>query len=395
MKKIILFCLIMISVCLVQYSQESRALNFDYTSVSGKVLDTEGNPIPNIKLEMELAPDRELEMGLNVSGELQDEALSELKRRVGTGIFAAVTSNEKGEYKIGGIPIPGIYYLFVRNAENYLPTQLRFAFNASEKKVFKAPDFILRNRKTSGKIIPEKAIKEVEKSRKALAEKNTKKALKHMKKALEIDPEYAEGHYNLAVMYMSVKDDKQAITHLEKAVEIDKEYKPALETLGDIYYFKKDYEGAIKYFTQYLNIREVEGDLTEKDEKIFFKTGNCYKALKQNVKAVPFFEKYLDTKQKLGTLDKKDALIANDIAYYYYAKKNIDKSISFFAKAIQLDPNIGADTYMYIGNCYLVKRDGNNAVKYYEKYVKLYPKGKHIHQVKPLLEKLKKIPREK
>ncbi|NIM16271.1 MAG: tetratricopeptide repeat protein [Candidatus Aminicenantes bacterium] len=399
MKKLIVLCVGMAALvalnlfCLAQEPKTLDQLSFKNIKILGKVVDEQGNPVPNIKLEMELAPEVELKRDLNLPEIEIDDVIERLKVSVGDGIFTTVTSNEKGEYKISGVPIPGVYYVFVRNIENYLPTRIKLFLNASEQDEYKPQDLVLRARKagSAGLAISEKAMKEVEKSRKAMVEKNTKKAIKHILKALEIEPKYAEGHYNLAVMYMSAKKRDDAIKHLEKAAEIQKDYKPALKTLGELYLFKKDYEKAAHYFVLYLDVRQKEGNLTLEDAKIYFQTGNCFQAINQRDKAVPFFQNYLGIKQKVGTLDQKDSLLCSDLGSYYYMKKDHKSAIIFYSAAIKVNPEIAAETYMYLGNSYVYNRDGVNGIKYYQKYLELDPNGKFVPQVKNVLEKLKKM----
>jgi tetratricopeptide (TPR) repeat protein len=368
------------------------SLSFSTTRVIGVVLDEGRAPVSGIRLELELAPDRELESELNLAGTQLTEAVSALKTRVGTGIFTTAVTDEKGQYQLKGVPIPGVYYVHVRNAENFLPTWLKLNLNSSEEKEYKAPDIVLRTRKEGmGPVISPKAMKEVEKSRNAMAKKDLKNAIKHMKQALKLEPRYAEGYYNLGVLYMTAKNRKEAIEHIEKAAQLQNDYKPALQTLGDLYFFKKDYQEALKYNKRFLAIREKEGNLTPADLKVYFQAGNCNKALGQKEAAVTFFAKYLELGKKTGALGKKDAVLSSDIAGHYYMKKDIDKAIPFYGQAIELDPAVGAEVYLYLANCYLYKKDGENALAYYRKYVKLFPDGKHIVQVKTMVEKLEKM----
>jgi tetratricopeptide (TPR) repeat protein len=392
----VLFLAIVLLPSLPLGAQDPYSLNFSNTKVMGTVLDEERAPVPGIRLELELAPDRELESEMNLAGAQLTEAVSALKSRVGKGIFTSAVTDEKGQYQLKGVPIPGVYYVFVRNAENFLPTRLKLNLNSSEKKEYKAPAIVLRTRKAGmGPVISPKAMKEVEKSRKAMAKKNLKNAIKYMKQALKLEPMYAEGYYNLGVLYMTAKNRKEALKHIEKAAQLRKDYKPALQTLGDLYFFKKDYREALKYFKRFLAIREKEGNLTPADIKVYFQAGNCNKALGQNEAAVTFFTKYLELGKKASALEKKDAVISSDIAGHFYMKKDIAKAMLFYSQAIELDPAIGADAYLYLGNCYLYKKDGGNALAYYRKYVKLFPGGKDIVQVKIMIDRLTKMYPEK
>jgi tetratricopeptide (TPR) repeat protein len=395
-KKLTVFCVLFVSIFvgITLYARaQTLELNFEYITVYGRVVDQTGAPVANLRLEVELAPGSELLSELNLPGENMGEIIGVLKKSVGSGVWTTVITDEKGEYAVKGVPVPGIYRIYLRNHESYLPTYVKVVLNQADKKEFKAPDLIASTRKGGAAAgpIPEKAMKEVEKARTAVDEKDTKKAIKHMLKALELEPEYAEGHYNLAVMYMSEKKRDEAIQHLEKAVQIQENYKPALKTLGELYLFKKDFARAADYFERYLAVRQKEGELTLEDAKIYFQTGNCFQAVQQRDKAVPYFRNYLGIKQKAAGLDQKDALLCSDIGSYYYSKKDPKNAAIFYGTAVKVNPEIGAETYMYLGNSYVAMRDGAAAIKYYEKYLELDPKGKFSAQLKTMLDTLKKM----
>ena len=46
----------------------------------------------------------------------------------------------------------------------------------------------------------------------------------HLLKALEKNPEFSEGHFQLALMYQELKDYKTAENHFRKAIESDSEH---------------------------------------------------------------------------------------------------------------------------------------------------------------------------
>lgn len=389
-KRIIVFLAVTAALMVISNpcAAQVDALSMGHTSVVGTVVDEAQNPLPGIRIEVELAPDVELRNELSANPAQINDYISALKRMTGRGIFVTVTSDEKGAYAVKGLPIPGVYYLYIRNAENFLPTRLKLNLNPSEDKEFTAPPMILNPRTASGPVISEKAMKEVEKSRKAMAAKKVKEAIKHLQKALLIEPKYAEGHFNLAILFMESKKRNEAISHLEAAVGIQENYKPALKTLGELYLFGKNFQKAADYYSRYLAICEKDNSLSLEDIKVYFHVGNCYKGLKQLDKASEYFSKYLVNKEKVGQLEKNDARIAVDIAAVYYQKKDMKNSAAYYKRAITADPGISSDVYMYLGNSYLYSREGDKALIYYKKYMELDPKGKFSAQVKAMVEKL-------
>ncbi len=313
-KHLMIFILLSLAFNFVIKGQETDLLSFNTTSIHGKVLNTKNEPIEAVNLEIALAPIRDLINGMNLSGDKLYNAYNTLKSRVGSGTFARCKTDKDGKYKINGVPVPGVYYLFIKNDKTYLPTKIKLELIQASIKEYKVPNMIARKRNSSQKALSEKTMNEIKLSRNFYKEKNLKKAVEHMKLALEISPKYTEGLNNLGIMYMADK-------------------KPAL--------------------------------------------------------AIPCFEKYLEQKKASNTLNKKDSIISKNIASYYYQKKKTKKAIIYYQNAIELNSKIGADSYMYLGNSYLFNKDNNNAIKYYELYIKLYPQGTNYKQINNLIKKLK------
>jgi tetratricopeptide (TPR) repeat protein len=81
---------------------------------------------------------------------------------------------------------------------------------------------------------PPKARKEVDKANESMLLQDYKKALEHLNKALELDPQYATAYNNLGVLYARMNDMTHEHEALEKAVSLDSHFAPALENLGKL-----------------------------------------------------------------------------------------------------------------------------------------------------------------
>lgn len=97
-------------------------------------------------------------------------------------------------------------------------------------------------------------------------------------KALELDPEFAEAHYNLGVLYGRIffediavdelwedhTDEEilfeNAVSHLKDALSIDPELTPALNNLGHLYAVKGLVKEAKEYYQASL---AIAGDQTD------------------------------------------------------------------------------------------------------------------------------------
>jgi tetratricopeptide (TPR) repeat protein len=388
-KMLTLVVILTAAVGLLSLPTFATELNFETTNVVGKVIDEAGQPVVNVKLEVELASNSVMRRHLNIPR--VNEHISAVRKQFGSGVFLTETTGEKGEYKLNGLTIPAVYYVVVRNVDNFLPTKITVILNPSDKGEYEAQPMVLRARKGSGVALSDKAMKEIAKSKKAIEEKDIKKAIKHLQKALTLQPDYAEGYYNLAVLFMQQKNRDEAIKAMEKTLELNKDHKESLKTLGDIYFFKKDFAKAVDYHKRYLAIREKEGDLAMEDVNLYFQIVKALHAQKKSEEARVVTLKYLELKKKVASLDEKDAMILNDIGSFYYGKNDMKKAIVYFSMAVEASDKLPSETYMYLGNCFLTKRDGKNAIKYYRVYLEKDPKGKHVGQVKSLVDKLSKM----
>ena len=62
----------------------------------------------------------------------------------------------------------------------------------------------------------------------------TDKALTDLKKAIELDPKYADAYNNLGVLYVKTGDNEKAIVNFKKALEIDPNHKNAANNLKEV-----------------------------------------------------------------------------------------------------------------------------------------------------------------
>ena len=395
MKKIVIifiFLTIAVSIEMFLYSQvrddSSLSLNFDTISIIGKVLDEAKKPVPNVKVEILLVPKQILERELNLPESSLQKALVALERMYGAGNseFARVYSDENGNYTFTGVMKPGVYYIEVKNDENYLPTKIKVNIDSAGEKEFKAPDIILKIRK--GPILSKKILKKLEQAREAVKNKKEDKAIKLFKEVLEIEPKYAEGYYNVGILLRSKRKFEEAVINFEEAVNIQKDFKLALKALGDTLLALKKYKRASQYFIQYIETVGKNGTLSKEDMKVYKLIGNCYFALKDSENAHHYLIKYIKANEKNNLVSKADAKIYNTIGNWFYSKKQPEKSVHFYKEAVRLNPEIGPDTYIYLGNSYYLKREFKKAIKMFEDYIKRYPRGKYFNQVKKFKEKI-------
>lgn len=70
-------------------------------------------------------------------------------------------------------------------------------------------------------LIPPKAMKELQRSQNALRSGDTRASAQHLQKALEIYPDYLEGHNSLGARYIELREYEKAAMEFQKAIDID------------------------------------------------------------------------------------------------------------------------------------------------------------------------------
>ncbi len=90
-------------------------------------------------------------------------------------------------------------------------------------------------------------------------------AITHFQQSLEIKPDYAEAHYNLATVLLQQGRIDEAIAHFQKAVEIKPDHASAHKNLGIAFFQQGRMDEAIAHFKKSLEIRpdqvEIQNNL--------------------------------------------------------------------------------------------------------------------------------------
>ncbi|MFQ5963146.1 MAG: tetratricopeptide repeat protein [Candidatus Scalinduaceae bacterium] len=228
-----------------------------------------------------------------------------------------------------------------------------------------------------------------------------KAAITACKKAIEINPDLANAHYNLGFAYREEKKKKLAEKEFalyEKLLKQQGEYikipeKPTSEDinkyvrLGDNYFKEGKFDEAISEYKKALEIKSNEGILN--------KLGNAYKRkrlknkstgktarepLKEQRKSTETDlvadEKYLNSMPELGEATEvaPDTSMADSLAegILYYNKGMLDKAIEEFKEVIEIDPE-DVNAYYNLGNAYVDKGMFNEAISAYKRAIEINP----------------------
>ena len=190
--------------------------------------------------------------------------------------------------------------------------------------------------------VPAPARKEYEDGLKEVNAGNVALAIPHLEKAVSLYPEFLQAHLLLGTAYMDDKKWDKAETSLRRAVELDAKKADGHFALGEMYYQQKKYPEAEKELLAGLQIQDNswQGHYT--------------------------------------------------LARVYMDTNAFDKAAPQMEKANQLRPDY-AEGHFLAGNIYIKTRNAEGALKSFEEYLRLAPKGKFAPQVQNTVTKLKEI----
>lgn len=189
--------------------------------------------------------------------------------------------------------------------------------------------------------VPLAAQEEFAKARVALSDKKVKDGLLHLKKAVDLYPDFFEAHVLLSDAYMGDLQLELAETALRRAAEIKPDNSAVLFSLGEVYRRQKRYDDAEKLINDGLQ---------------------------------------LDDKSWQGHYT---------LARVHWDKTEILKAAPHVGRTLQINPDY-ADAHLLAGNIFVRLRLLDRAVIEYGEYLRLAPKGEAADQTRELVAKIKK-----
>jgi tetratricopeptide (TPR) repeat protein len=213
-----------------------------------------------------------------------------------------------------------------------------------------------------------------------------KAAITACKKAMEIDPNLANAHYNLGFAYREEGNDelaKQEFALYDELLKQEGEYieipeKPTSEeidkyiTLGDNYFKEGKFDEAIIEYKKALEI-EPRDDILNKLGQAHQQKRLAGKSEEQPAKIDTFKSK--KTLDEMPGLEREQDLSIEELydrGISYYDKGMIDKAIEEFKEVLELDPD-DIETHYHLGNAYADKEIFDEAISIYKKVIEKNP----------------------
>ena len=213
-----------------------------------------------------------------------------------------------------------------------------------------------------------------------------KAAITACKKAMEIDPNLANAHYNLGFAYREEGNDelaKQEFALYDELLKQEGEYieipeKPTSEeidkyiTLGDNYFKEGKFDEAIIEYKKALEIKPRD-DILNKLGQAHQQKRLAGKSEEQPAKIDTFKSK--KTLDEMPGLEREQDLSIEELydrGISYYDKGMIDKAIEEFKEVLELDPD-DIETHYHLGNAYADKEIFDEAISIYKKVIEKNP----------------------
>jgi tetratricopeptide (TPR) repeat protein len=91
--------------------------------------------------------------------------------------------------------------------------------------------------------------------------------------------------------------------------------------------------------------------------------------------------------QEVAPYDPYKAEKSVEVGLYYFKKKNYDAAIERFKDAIRFKPNF-ARPHKLLGQCFEKKRERQEAIEWYEKYLEILPAAEDAASIRKRIAKL-------
>jgi tetratricopeptide (TPR) repeat protein len=216
------------------------------------------------------------------------------------------------------------------------------------------PDISVTHTKLSVDV-PPAARAEFEQAEMALAgnrKENLNEGVRHLEKATAIYPSFVEAELRLGTTYMDLQQWDKAELALKKTIEIDPKAANAYFALGEIYRRQKKYDQSEKTLQDGLAIESHSAQAHLTLARVYW----------ERVAGV-----------------KEDA----------QWRPSLEKSYQEVKLALDLDPNL-ANAHLLKGDLYFKVHRAEDALKEFDEYLRLEPKGEFAPQTRELADKIRK-----
>jgi len=191
-------------------------------------------------------------------------------------------------------------------------------------------------------------------------EKRFDEAIVSYQKALQLQPDYAEVHYQLAEIYFFQRKFRDAIASCNKAIQLQPNFAANYKILGNIFQAQGEMEKALDAYKKAL-------ELNPEFAEAYINQGSIFSKLERNEEAIVSLEKAIAINPNIG------AAYWN-LANVYLQVDNLEKLVECRKQAFLLEPKfVNAETLNDLGTAIGQLGNFSEAIGYYQKAIELQP----------------------
>jgi tetratricopeptide (TPR) repeat protein len=223
-------------------------------------------------------------------------------------------------------------------------------------------------------------------------------ALSDFRKAIALNPNYSDAHFNIGIAYFKQNRIDEALQSYNQAIALKPDSGAAYLNRGVALLHSSRYAEALEDFNRALQINPWDAEALSNRGLTYPRLGNPQEGLADLDKAIELSPKLAQAHMNRGIInamlgrasaaldDLNNAAKMNPNGagiYYnrgnvYVAMKRYQDALQEYDKAIELDPNL-ADAYVNRGGLYMISSRLQDALAQFEKALSINPNHENAH----------------
>jgi len=189
------------------------------------------------------------------------------------------------------------------------------------------------------------------------------KAIESFQKSIELNPDNAEAHFEIAKLVKDIEAPELAETEFLIAIEKDAKFVDAYEGLGDFYMVLDKADQAVEIYNQPLIwLKPSNADQSKLVSRFRSKLGRAYYEIEEYERALEQFDKVL--------LIDPNMEVYRDLGRAYYKMDKAHQAVKAWQKALEFNPD-NIDIHYRLGTVHHKMGDLKSAVEEYRNVVNL------------------------